>query len=67
MCDCHPQTPAERAEWNRVKHEPRTREDWADLHDTIEQFKRRLIARHRNGRNDHAAAPTRVAAKVGAE
>lgn len=46
MCDCHPMTADEKAEWRRVKDEVRTREDWMDLHDTIEQYRRRLMKRH---------------------
>ena len=48
MCDCHPETetPEWRKTWTRVKAEPRTREDWQDLHDTIEAYRQRLIARH---------------------
>jgi hypothetical protein len=39
-------TPAEDEEWRTVKHEPLTREDWLDLINTLEDFKRRRIARH---------------------
>lgn len=49
MCDCHPMTKAEQAEWNRVRKELRTVEDWRDLHNTIEAYKRRLMARHAGG------------------
>jgi hypothetical protein len=42
-------TKAEKAEWHRVRQERRTIEDWRDLHDTIENFKRRLMERHRQG------------------
>jgi hypothetical protein len=38
-------TEAEEREWQTVKHEPLTREDWLDLYNTIEDFKRRRIAR----------------------
>ena len=48
-------TAAEKAEWNRVRKEPRTVEDWRDLHDTIEAYKRRLMQRHaERGRKDRA-------------
>jgi hypothetical protein len=48
VCVCHPDT--ETREWKKlwaqVKKEPRTREDWQDLHDTIEDYRKRVVQRH---------------------
>jgi hypothetical protein len=46
MCDCHPMTKEEKEIWHRVRKEPNTKEDWEDLHNTIEEYKRRYIKRH---------------------
>lgn len=46
MCDCHPLTPEQREAIRATEHEPNTREDWADLHDVIESYRRRRAARH---------------------
>lgn len=37
------------AVWRTVKTEEFTAEDWIDLHTTIQQFKGRVVARHRGG------------------
>jgi len=39
-------TEPELRDWARVKHLPLTDDDWLDLHNTCEDFKRRRIARH---------------------
>jgi hypothetical protein len=39
-------TPEQRKVWDRVKKDPNTVEDWRDLHDTIEAYRRRYIERH---------------------
>jgi len=46
MCECHPLTPELRAAMRATESEPNMREDWADLHDLIEQYLRRRAARH---------------------
>lgn len=46
MCDCHPLTPEQREAMRVTEPEPMTREDWADLHDAIESYRRRRAARH---------------------
>ncbi len=33
--------------WRAVRHEEWSKEDWIDLRETIESFKRRLVLRHR--------------------
>lgn len=38
-------TPAEEREWKRLKYLPRTKADWLDLFNTLENFKRRVIQR----------------------
>jgi hypothetical protein len=38
-------TPAELREWAHVRHQPLTDDDWVDMHNTLEDFKRRRIAR----------------------
>lgn len=46
MCECH-RWPVPVKEAIRVtEREENTREDWADLHDTIEQYRRRRALRH---------------------
>lgn len=44
MCDCHPMSKEDEAVWTRVKNKPRTREQWAVLHDAIERYRALLIA-----------------------
>jgi hypothetical protein len=48
VCVCHPETETREWKqlWARVKKEPRTREDWQDLHDTIEGYRKRVVQRH---------------------
>jgi hypothetical protein len=46
MCDCHPLSPEQREAIKATEGEPNTREDWIDLHDVIEQYRRRRAARH---------------------
>lgn len=46
MCDCHPLTPDQREAMKATEHEPNTVEDWRDLHDAIESYRRRRAARH---------------------
>jgi hypothetical protein len=45
-------TPREEEEWDRVKHLPLTREDWLDLYNTCEDYKRRRIARDLQAKAD---------------
>jgi hypothetical protein len=46
MCDCH-DWPAPIIEAIRAtESEDNTREDWEDLHDAIEQYRRRRAIRH---------------------
>ena len=46
MCDCHPLTPEQREAIKSTEREENTKEDWMDLHDMIEQYRRRRAARH---------------------
>lgn len=46
MCDCHPLTPEQREAIKVTEREKNTVEDWRDLHDLIEQYRRRRAARH---------------------
>jgi hypothetical protein len=46
MCDCHPDTPELREALKVTEVEPNTKEDWRDLHDLIETYRRRRAARH---------------------
>ncbi len=46
MCDCHPLTPEQREAIKATEGEPNTVEDWRDLHDVVESFRRRRAARH---------------------
>ena len=46
MCDCHPLTSEQREAIKVTEHEPNTVEDWRDLHDAIENYRRRRAARH---------------------
>lgn len=48
MCDCHPMSKEDTAIWALVKKQPRTREQWAALHDAIEQYRRLLIADYKS-------------------
>lgn len=59
MCECHPETPELRAALRATEGEPNTVEDWRDLHDTIETYRRRRAARHVNAhveRSDNGAS-----------
>lgn len=56
MCECHPRTKEQEQEWKRTKSEPNSREDWADLHNAIEEYKQRRTARHMQ--HQKAAEPT---------
>lgn len=46
MCECHPETPELREAMRVTEHEPNTVDDWRDLHDVIEGYRRRRAARH---------------------
>jgi hypothetical protein len=51
MCNCHPRTEREAEAWKKIRslkpHEcVETKDDWRFLHDAIEEYKRRLIARY---------------------
>ena len=43
MCDCHPLSKEDAAIWKRIKDAPRTKEQWAALHNAIEGYRRLLI------------------------
>lgn len=45
MCECHPWSDAEKKAWVAIQREPRSKDDWTDLHNTIEAYKRRVLAR----------------------
>ncbi len=59
MCECHPRTPEWKKLWHGIRKEPRTREDWADLHDTIEGYRTRLVERHEAAAALKRGVPTR--------
>lgn len=46
MCDCHPLTPEQREAIKATEGEHNTVEDWRDLHNVIEEYRRRRAARH---------------------
>jgi len=46
MCDCHPLTPEQREAIKATEGEENTIEDWRDLHNVIEEYRRRRAARH---------------------
>ena len=46
-CDCHPWSAEDERDWLIVKKQPRTREQWAALHDAIERYRRLLIEDYR--------------------
>jgi hypothetical protein len=46
MCECHPLTSDQKAALRATEGEPNTVEDWRDLHDAIEGYRRRRAARH---------------------
>lgn len=46
MCECHPDSPELREAIRATENEPNTVEDWRDLHDVIEGYRRRRAARH---------------------
>lgn len=45
-CDCHPETPELLEAFRATEGEKNTVEDWRDLHDSIEQYRRRRVLRH---------------------
>ena len=46
VCDCHPETPELREAIRATEGEENTVDDWRDLHDMIEGYRRRRAARH---------------------
>lgn len=46
MCDCHQESPELREALKATEGEPNTVEDWRDLHDLIETYRRKRAARH---------------------
>jgi hypothetical protein len=46
MCDCHRWPEPVREAIRVTEREENTRADWEDLHDTIEQYRRRRAIRH---------------------
>lgn len=46
MCDCHNWPEPVKEAIRLTEHEENTREDWADLHDAIEQYRKRRALRH---------------------
>lgn len=46
MCECHPLTTKQREAIKATEGEANTVEDWRELHDAIETYRRRRAARH---------------------
>lgn len=46
MCDCHPESQELREALKVTEAEPNTVEDWRELHDFIETYRRKRAARH---------------------
>jgi hypothetical protein len=46
MCDCHPLTPEQKEAIRVTEAEENTREDWLELHNLIEKYRRHRAARH---------------------
>lgn len=55
QCECHPWSEDDERIWKLVKSQPRTRQQWAALHDAIESYRRLLIEDYK--RAALAAAP----------